>query len=59
MKNKEKLFDFLQKNYGWMVATITGLTVATSFILRFIKYMYSISILIIMVFHMDYLMEMN
>ena len=40
MKNKEKLFDFLQKNYGWMVATITGLTVATSFILRFIKYMY-------------------
>ena len=41
MKNKEKLFDFLQKNYGWMVATITGLTVATSFILRFIKYMYS------------------
>ena len=41
MKNKENLFDFLQKNYGWMVATITGLTVATSFILRFIKYMYS------------------
>lgn len=41
MKNKEKLFDFLEKNYGWMVATITGLTVATSFVLRFIKYIYS------------------
>lgn len=41
MKNKEKLFGFLEKNYGWMVATITGLTVATSFVLRFIKYIYS------------------
>ena len=41
MKNKEKLFDFLQKNYGWIVAGITGFTIGISFILRFIKYMYS------------------
>ena len=41
MKNKEKIFEFLQKNYGWIVALITGLTVITSFILKSIKYMYS------------------
>lgn len=39
---KDKIFKFMQKNYGWMVAVITGISVATSFILRFIKYMYSI-----------------
>ena len=39
---KDKIFEFLQKNYAWMVAAITGISVATSFILRFIKYMYSI-----------------
>lgn len=38
---KDKIFKFMQKNYGWMVAVITGISVATSFILRFIKYMYS------------------
>ncbi len=42
MKNKENLFDFLQKNYGWIVAGITGFTIGISFILRFIKYMYSV-----------------
>ena len=41
MKNRKKLFEFLQKNYGWIVAGITGVTIVTSFILRFIKYMYS------------------
>ena len=41
MKNKGKILKFLQDNYGWIVAVITGLTVATSFVLRFIKYMYS------------------
>ena len=41
MKNKGKIYDFLQKNYGWIVAFITGFTIGTSFILRFIKYMYS------------------
>ena len=41
MKNKGKILNFLQDNYGWIVAIITGLTVAISFILRFIKYMYS------------------
>lgn len=41
MKNKEKIFKFLQNNYGWIVAIITGLTVVIAFILRFIKYMYS------------------
>ena len=41
MKNREKLFEFLQKNYGWIVAGITGVTIVTSFILRFMKYMYS------------------
>lgn len=38
---KDKIFEFLQKNYAWMVAAITGISVATSFILRFIKYIYS------------------
>jgi membrane protein len=41
MKNKDKIFGFLQKNYGWIVALLTGLTVTTSFVLRFIKYIYS------------------
>ncbi len=39
---KDKIFKFMQKNYGWIVTVITGISVATSFILRFIKYMYSI-----------------
>ena len=43
---KDKIFKFRQKNYGWIVAVITGISVATSFILRFIKYMYSIYYLI-------------
>lgn len=38
---KEKILIFLQKNYGWIVAILTGFTVITSFILRFIKYLYS------------------
>ena len=41
MEKKEEKFKFLQNNYGWVVAVITGLTVAISIILRFIKYMYS------------------
>lgn len=39
---KDKIFKFMQKNYGWIVAVITGISVVMSFILRFIKYMYSI-----------------
>ena len=39
---QDKIFKFMQKNYGWIVAVITGISIATSFILRFIKYMYSI-----------------
>ncbi len=39
---KDKIFKFMQKNYGWIVAVITSISVVTSFILRFIKYMYSI-----------------
>ncbi len=39
---KDKIFKFMQKNYNWIVAVITGISVITSFILRFIKYMYSI-----------------
>ena len=38
---KDKIFEFLQKNYAWMVAAITGISVVISFILRFIKYIYS------------------
>lgn len=38
---KGQIFEFMQKNYGWIVAVITGISVATSFILRFIKYIYS------------------
>lgn len=38
---RDKIFEFLQKNYGWMAAAITGISVSTSFILRFIKYIYS------------------
>ena len=41
MKNNKETFKFLQDNYGWIVALMTGLTVATSFILKCIKYMYS------------------
>ena len=41
-KKNSDLFSFLQKNYGWMVALITGISVVTSFILRFIKYLYSV-----------------
>ncbi len=39
--NKE-IFIFLQKNYGWIVALLTGASVIMSFVLRFIKYIYSI-----------------
>ena len=38
---KDKIFKFMQKNYNWIVAVITGISVITSFILRFIKYIYS------------------
>lgn len=38
---KDKIFEFLQKNYAWMVAAITGISVVITFILRFIKYIYS------------------
>ena len=41
MKNRENIFKFLQKNYGWIATITTGLAVAISFILRFIKYFYS------------------
>ncbi len=41
MENKNIILDFLQKNYGWIVAVITGASVGISFILRFIKYLYS------------------
>lgn len=39
---RNKIFTFLQKNYGWIVAVITGISIAGSFVLRFIKYIYSI-----------------
>ncbi len=38
---EKKIFKFLRKNYGWMVAITTGTSVVLSHILRFIKYMYS------------------
>lgn len=38
---KDEIFKFMQKNYSWIVAVITGISVATSFILRFIKFIYS------------------
>lgn len=43
MINKySNIFSFLQKNYGWMTALITGISVVVSFVLRFIKYIYSV-----------------
>lgn len=36
-----KIFIFLQKNYGWMVALFTGLSVCLSFALRLLKYIYA------------------
>lgn len=39
---RRKIFTFLQKNYGWIVAVITGISIVGSFVLRFIKYIYSI-----------------
>jgi len=39
---ENKIFTFLQKNYGWIVAIITGISICTSFVLRFIKYVYSV-----------------
>ena len=41
MNLNNNFFKFLQKNYGWIVALVTGFTVISSFILRFIKYLYS------------------
>lgn len=38
---ENKIFTFLQKNYGWIVALLTGIGVIMSFVLRFIKYIYS------------------
>ena len=39
---RKKIFTFLQKNYEWIVAVITGISIVGSFVLRFIKYIYSI-----------------
>lgn len=39
---KDKVFEFLQKNYGWIIALLTGISVVATFILKFIKYIYSI-----------------
>ena len=41
MEDKEKRLKFLQDNYGWIAAGFTGGAVIISFILRFIKYIYS------------------
>lgn len=41
MEDKEKRLKFLQDNYVWITAGFTGLTVIVSFILKFIKYIYS------------------
>ena len=41
MIKKIKILKILQENYGWIVATITGLTVVTSFLLRALKYICS------------------
>ena len=38
---KNKFFVLLQKNYGWMVAAFTGLSVCLSFVLRLLKYIYA------------------
>lgn len=38
---QNKAFTFLQKNYGWIIALITGTGVCLSFVLKFIKYIYS------------------
>ena len=38
---KNKIFVLLQKNYGWMVAAFTGLSVCLSFMLRLLKYIYA------------------
>ncbi len=40
MKNNKTL-DFLQKNYGWIVALITGVSIIITFVLKFIKYICS------------------
>lgn len=39
---KKKILDFLQKNYGWIVAMTTGIWVITAFILKFFKYLNSV-----------------
>lgn len=39
---RDKVFEFLQKNYGWIIALVTGISVVATFILKFIKYIYSI-----------------
>lgn len=39
MKNEK--FTFIQKNYGWIIAAISGISICASFILRYIKYIYS------------------
>lgn len=39
MKNEK--FTFIQKNYGWIIAAISGMSICLSFILRYIKYIHS------------------
>ncbi len=39
---KKDILIFLQKNYGWIVAMLTGFGVIMSFVLKFIKYIYSL-----------------
>ena len=36
-----KIFIFLQKNYGWIVALFTGISICLSFVLRLLKYIYA------------------
>lgn len=56
---RKKIFTFLQKNYGWIVIVITGISIVGSFVLKFIKYIYSILYFTTMVFHTDYLTAKN
>ena len=38
MENRRKILELIQKNYSWVIATLTSLGILMTFVLKFIKY---------------------
>lgn len=41
MENRRKILELIQKNYSWVIATLTSLGILMTFVLKFIKYINS------------------